>query len=168
MPMRLLDRCGADSIREFRAAANLRFNDALALAASGRRTAAIYLWGYVAEMSLKAAGFALIGHPETASLSWAVHISPAIAAGRAMGIAWPNSGAGHNVRAWAEFLVLARAINPATAYPPDLALAVQANGQRIGRLWRETLRYHKNFAYRYEVSQMREATEWMLVNSNNL
>lgn len=168
MPTRLLDRCGDDSIREFRAAANVRFNDALALAASGRRTAAIYLWGYVAEMSLKAAYFALIGHPETDALSWPAHISPAINAGRAMGIAWPRSGDGHNVRAWAEFLILVRATNPATAYPPDFALAVQTNAQRIGRLWRENLRYHKNIAYQFEVSQMRDATEWMLVNSNNL
>ena len=41
-------------------------------------------------------------------------------------------------------------------------------GQRIGQLWRETLRYHKNRAYLYEVRQVREATEWLLVNSDDL
>src|SRR5437588_276642 len=50
MPRRLLERCQPDSIREFRAAGRQRFDDALALAAAGHRTGAIYLWGYTAEM----------------------------------------------------------------------------------------------------------------------
>ena len=37
--------------------------------------------------------------------------------------------------------------------------------QRVERLWRETLRYRKNHAYLYEVRQIREAVEWLLVNS---
>ncbi len=59
MPRRLLDRCNDDSLREFRAAARQRFNDALVLAANGRRTGAIYLWGYAVEMTLKAAYFSM-------------------------------------------------------------------------------------------------------------
>jgi hypothetical protein len=61
MPQLLLDRCQPDSIREFRAAALQRANDAQALLARERRTAAIYLWGYAAEMMLKASYFAVIG-----------------------------------------------------------------------------------------------------------
>ena len=55
MPRRLLSRVGRDTVREFRAAAAERYLDARLLAREGRRTAAIYLWGYVAEMYLKAA-----------------------------------------------------------------------------------------------------------------
>ncbi len=70
MPRRLIDRCQPDCIREFRLAARQRFDDALVLAASGRRTGAIYLWGYTAEMTLKAAYFSLIGMAETDTITW--------------------------------------------------------------------------------------------------
>src|SRR5262249_281475 len=150
---------------EFRASARQRFEDGVALAAAGHRTGAIYLWGYTAEMILKAAYFSLLGRPEAAVLTWTADILPAINAGRSMGIAWPVHGQGHNVRAWAECLVATRAATPGTAYPHPFGLEVQARGQRIGNLWSETLRYHKNVAYLYERNQVREAVEWLLVNS---
>ncbi len=170
MPRRLIDRCQPDSIREFRASARQRYNDGLALVGAGNRTAAIYLWGYAAEMTLKAAYFALNGLAEGQVITVPGHIQPAINLGRAapLSIAWPNQGAGHNVRAWAELLVGVQALNPATTYAPAFAAQVQRCGQRIWQLWRETLRYHKNRAYLYEVRQVREATEWLLVNSTLL
>src|SRR5438132_12581385 len=64
MPTRLIQRCQPESIREFRASAGQRYDDGLALAGTGNRTAAIYLWGYVAEMILKAAYFSLLGLAE--------------------------------------------------------------------------------------------------------
>src|SRR5438067_365326 len=99
MPRRLLDRCNRDSIREYRAAARQRFNDALAMAGQGRRTGAIYLWGYTAEMILKAAYFSVIGLSETHVVTWHADLRPAINRGRILGIAWPAPGEGHNVRA---------------------------------------------------------------------
>ncbi|HYT95497.1 MAG TPA: hypothetical protein VEL76_42655 [Gemmataceae bacterium] len=170
MPRRLIDRCQPDSIREFRASAGQRYYDGLALAGAGNRTAAVYLWGYAAEMTLKAAYFELFGLAEDDELTVPGHIQPAINRGRAapLNIAWPHQGAGHNVRAWAELLVGVRALDPGTAYGPAFAVAVQRCGQRIGQLWKETLRYHKNRAYLYEVRQVREATEWLLINSADL
>ncbi len=170
MPRRLIDRCQPDSIREFRASARQRYNNGLALAGPENRTAAIYLWGYAAEMTLKTAYFSLFGLAEDDVITVPGHIQPAINRGRAvpLSIAWPSQGAGHNVRAWAELLVGVRALAPATAYEPAFAAQVQGCGQRIWQLWRETLRYHKNRAYLYEVRQVREATGWLLVNSDDL
>jgi len=170
MPRRLIDRCQPDSIREFRASARQRYYDGLALSGTGNRTAAIYLWGYAAEMALKAAYFSLFGLADDDPITVPGHIQPAINRGRAppLSIAWPNQGAGHNVRAWAELLVGVRALAAATAYDPAFAADVQRCGQRVWQLWRETLRYHKNRAYLYEVRQVREAAEWLLVNSDNL
>jgi len=169
MPRRLLDRCQPDSIREFRASAHTRYHDGLRLALDGRRTGAIYLWGYTAEMVLKASYFSTIGIAENQPLTWGAHIRPAIITGRQQfQILWPNEGQGHNVRAWAELLVAARALAPAGAYPQDFGLQIQRCGQRIGQLWRETLRYHKNRAYLHEMTQVREAAEWLLVSSNHL
>jgi hypothetical protein len=85
MPRRLLDRCNPDSIQEYRAAARERFHDGLAMAGRGRRTGAIYLWGYAAEMFLKAAYFSVIGTPETRSLTWGADLRPAILRGRGLG-----------------------------------------------------------------------------------
>jgi hypothetical protein len=168
MPRRLLERLNQDCIREFRSAARQRFDDAMTMAGQGRRTGAVYLWGYVAEMVLKAAYFSLIGVPETQALSWQTDLRPAIHRGRGLGIAWPRHGEGHNVRAWAELLVAVRALSPATAFAMPFALAVQRRGQRIEQLWRETLRYRKNFAYPFEMRDVREAAEWFLVNSPTL
>src|SRR4051794_30824942 len=163
MPRRLLNRLQPDSIREFRVSAHQRFNDGLALAVAGNRTAAIYLWGYTAEMLLKAAYFSLSGLAEMDVITVASHIQPAINRGRAppLSIAWPHHGAGHNVAAWAQLLVGVRALSPVTLYPPIFAGQVQRCGQRIGQLWREILRYHKNLAYLHEMRQVRDATEWL-------
>ncbi len=170
MPRRLIDRCRPDSVGEFRVSARQRYLDGPALAGAGNRTAAIYLWGYAAEMLLKAAYFSLLGIAEDDPITVPGHINPAINRGRAapLSIAWPTQGAGHNVRAWAELLVGVRALTLATAYAPAFAAQVQGCGQRIGQLWRETLRYHKNRAYLHEVRQVRVAAEWLLVNSHTL
>ncbi len=47
----------------------------------------------------------------------------------------------------------------------DDARNVQVCGQRIGRLWSETLRYRRNVAYEYEMIQVREAAEWLLTHA---
>jgi hypothetical protein len=170
MPRRLIERCQPDSIREFRAAARQRYSDGLALAAAGNRTAAIYLWGYTAEMVLKAAYFSVVGISDDDPITMAGHIRPAIHRGRAapFHIAWPPRGEGHNVRAWAELLVAARAQNPATAYGPDVAFQVQGCGQAIGQHWNETLRYHKNRAYLHELRRVSQATDWLYIHSLDL
>lgn len=167
MPKPLLQRCSPDSIQEFRLAAQKRYNDGLILAAQGRRTAAIYLWGYVIEMTLKAAYFSLIGKGLKDPITWGNDLYPAIQTAKAQGIAWPGSGAGHNVLAWAEWLILSRA-NQGQAYTSDFNLDIQSQAQRAYTLWRETLRYHKNVAYPAEVRQMNTAAEWFLANSRSL
>src|SRR5205085_55562 len=100
MPRSLPARWQPESIREFRAAARRRYDEGVALAASGReyRTGAIYVWGYSAEMTLKAAYFSLTGYAENAVLTWGADILPAINRARTiLGITWPVAGQGHNV-----------------------------------------------------------------------
>ena len=129
MPRRLPSRWRTECVREFRAAARQRFDDGLALAAAGRRAGAIYLWGYSAEMILKAAYFTLTGIAETTTLTMGGHINPAINRGRnVLGIVWLQQGQGHNVRAWAELMVAERAAMVGATYAPDIARAVQTCG----------------------------------------
>jgi hypothetical protein len=168
MPRSLRARCLPDSIREFRAAARERFQDGVTAAAGERRTAALYLWGYAAEMTLKAAYFALLGFAETRTITPA-DLRAAVAAGQALGVPWPAGGQGHNLRAWAQLIVTVRAATPALAYAnPGFGLEIMDRGQRLGRLWAETLRYHKNVAYAHEVRQVRQAVEWLLAHSRVL
>jgi hypothetical protein len=169
VPKRLRQRWRPDSIREFRAAARQRFDDGLELAGRGRRTGAIYLWGYSAEMTLKAAYFALTGVASATALTLKTDITPAINRGKTTHrIAWATHGQGHDVRSWAELLVLERAALPGKAYPVEIGRHVQLCGQRIGAHWSESLRYHKNVAYEFEMRQVREAAEWLLANSEIL
>src|SRR5262249_29511660 len=105
------------------------------------------------------------GLAETEAITWAGHLQPAIARGRSWGIAWPHQGAGHNVRAWAELLVRERAVTPGAAYAPPLDLEVLLRGRRVGELWKETLRYHKNVAYLHEAERIRADVWWFLANS---
>jgi hypothetical protein len=119
-------------------------------------------------MIVKAAYFSFVGLAETDMITWEAHLRPAINRGRGLMISWPNAGAGHNVRAWAELLVAARASTTATAYSASFDLDIQKHGQRIEQLWSETLRYHKNYAYLHEVRRVREAAEWFLINSHAL
>ncbi len=168
MPRRLIDRCRDDSIREFRLAARQRFDDALALAEADRRTGAIYLLGYTAEMTLKAAYFSLIGLTDTQTITWKGDIQAAIEKGRKLNIAWPAKGAGHNIRAWADLLIAQRSSALTQAYSLEFRREVQQRGQQFDPLWRETLRYHKNRAYFHEVVQARETAEWLLVHSHLL
>lgn len=168
MPKALVRRCQPDSIQEFGAAAHQRFLDGISAAASERRTAAIYLWGYAAEMVLKAAYFRVIGFATTQAITFP-DLQAAINQGKILGIPWPTKGQGHNVRAWAQLLVTWRATTPGWSYPPlSFGLQVLARGQLFERLWIESLRYHKNTAYLFEVTQIREATEWLLSNSAEL
>ena len=126
--------------------------------------AAIYLWGYCAEMLLKAAYFSFIGINEDSPLNLRTDINAAINRGRTLGINWPQRGQGHNVCAWSELLILERANASNKAYTVDFNNKVQMYGQRIGQLWNETLRYHKNKPYAYEIRQVQEAAEWFLGN----
>ena len=166
MPQYLLDRRRPDSIREFRLAAFERFEDGRAAESAGRRTAAVYLCGYAAEMTLKAAYFAVLGFPPAREISIGD-----LAAARNVGIStyrilWPNPGKFHNVRAWSELLVEHRSHSAGVAYPvPGFGDEVRLRGRRLEPLWSETLRYHKNIAYLHEVERVMEAAGWLLSRS---
>ena len=168
MPRRLLDRLRPDSILEFRAAARQRFDDGLVEEAAARPTAAIYLWGYTAEMTLKAAYFDALGFTEDQEIT-RIDLNKAVEFGKSSMVSWPKKGQLHCIRAWAETLVVRRGSMEGTAYDrPEFGLEVASRGQRLEHYWSESLRYHKNIAYPHEVLRVKEAVEWLLVNSYQL
>lgn len=166
MPKRLLERCRPDSILEFQSAARQRFQDGLCLAPNGRRTAAIYIWGYAAEMTLKAAYFRLIGFAPNQAITMA-DLKGAKANAPRVGFTW--FGNLHNLESWALLLISTRASGIALTYSiPAFGNEVMASSRRLQQSWSEVLRYHKNVAYLHEVDRARSATEWLLMNEPQL
>ncbi len=166
MPRSLPNRCAPDSIREFRAASQQRFRDAVSLVEKERRTAAIYLWGYCVEMVLKAAYFRLIGYAEDQPIT-RPDLTGAARSASAVGVVWPNPNQLHDLSLWGQLLVFRRT-HTATAYPIRFGSRVLSQSLLVQRVWRETLRYHKNVAYEYEVQKVREAAEWFLSQYHDL
>ena len=164
MPRRLPERCVPDSIREFRAASLQRSIDATTLADAGRGTAAIYLWGYCAEMTLKAAYFRLLGFSRGQNIG-ILDLNNAKRAAADVGVTWPKTQNLHAVSLWAQLLVSTRASKLNWSYHDQLfGSRVLSSGLSIGMIWRETLRYHKNIAYAHELSQVRSASQWLMKN----
>jgi hypothetical protein len=162
VPKLLLDRCGPDCVLEFRRSAILRFREGSILAGQGHGTSAIYLWGYAAEMTLKAAYFRLSGFTPTQAIHLADLRQAAFNHAPTLGITWPRSGWGHHVENGAELLVRSRFAS-GHPYPiPLFGQQVVAQSRAVYRLWRETLRYHKNRAYGFELSRVQTATAWLI------
>lgn len=161
MPKRLLDRCTQDCIQQFRRAAFERLLDGDRLEAAGRGTAAIYVWGYTAEMLLKAAYFRAVGYSVTQHITLA-DLRAARNSAAGLGFSW-GAGNLHHLESWANLLVHYRGrVMPYSSrrFPSQLVM----HGLRVGGLWRETLRYHWNKAYDFETQRARHAVEWFVAH----
>jgi hypothetical protein len=164
MPKLLADRLADDSIGRFRAAARMRNEKAAALVSSGRHAAAVYLSGYVAEMTLKAAWFALLGYDEYAKIG-PNDLRTAVKLAGNYGIAFPNL---HGVWHWALLLSRHRMALGLGYADPTFGQEMVEHSHRVYARWRETLRYKTNRPYRLEVDTVRESAQWLLDRSIEL
>ena len=163
MPRLLPDRFVTECVREFDLAASERNADAAALAAAGRRTAAIYLYGYVAEMLLKAAYFRLIRYGDAdpidiVALRSAVGENPA-SMSRSLGL--PGTRNLHDLSAWANLIVAYRTSRTLVYADTTLAATLIEHVAMIHDRWTETIRYHKNTAYQHELVRVAGACDWL-------
>jgi hypothetical protein len=166
MPKPLLQRFCRDCVYEFRRAAQVRFDDGISAAQTGRRSAAVYLSGYAAEMTLKAAYFHLLGFAPLQPITMADLRAATLSAPR-LGFVW--AGKFHDLHSWSQLLVATRAANPGWGYAnPAFGIQVLAAGTKLQALWSETIRYHGNVPYSHEVSAVTSAAEWLLINSHQI
>jgi hypothetical protein len=166
VPKVLTQRLQPDSIAQFRDAARMRHEDASQLARSNRGLAAIYLWGYVAEMTVKAAYFATSGLSDTDPIGRREFQNAELQA-QSLGIHW-SSGAGlHRVSQWAELLIQYRK-RSGRPYSLRFAADVLEHSSRIQARWRVDMRYKRNIAYQFEVQAVAESAEWFLTHSREL
>jgi hypothetical protein len=159
--MPLIARIPANhTIRDFRSAAGLRYREARRLALGGDRLAAIYLWGYAAEMLLKAAYFRLRGWAATQPITMTDIRDARNYAITTLHLAWPQPNL-HDLPRWRELLVEERR-RQLLAYPWAFLRALNARVTRIYLNWREHLRYRPNRPYQGEVARTFLAVSWLL------
>ena len=162
MPKNLIQRLRKDSVAEFEAAALARFQDGIELEARGRPLAAIYLWGYAAEMTLKAAYFRLIGFTSSRVLTFS-DLRAATVRALTLAVSWPPPHSFHYLPGWADLIVQER-IARRIPLPLPVAAAHISHSRALHLCWRETLRYHDNRAYDFEVQRAAQSLEWFLAN----
>ncbi len=164
MPRLLPVRFATECIREFDLAATERYRDAAALSLGERRAGAVYLYGYVVEMLLKAAYFRALRYADTAPISLtdlrtAAGDNPGSTA-RTLGLAGTRNL--HDIGAWAELLVAFRTTR-GPVYPDVGFGALLLNRVTVVRQrWAETIRYHKNTAYQHELERVEYACRWVV------
>lgn len=150
-------RC--DSIARFRSAAVGRYRDADALFEAGRRLGAIYLYGYTAEMLLKAAYFRLAGRAPDDPIERS-HLDAAKRhATRNLGLTW--TGNFHDLGAWVDLLVHERRSRGAP-HPPAVARELPSRVYTLYANWRESIRYDTARPSAREAAETRGSAAWLL------
>jgi hypothetical protein len=163
MPLPLADQLGFDSIFRFERSAPMRLEEG-DLLSKEHRLAAIYLYGYAAEMILKAAYFRNLRHNPLAEIERAF-LSRAMAAAKLRGM---MNGGLHDIAGWAEFLVWDKATLHAPAYGRDLSREIVSKAAAIYENWRPEMRYRNTSPGAAVVTTVRSATEWLVKNYSKM
>jgi hypothetical protein len=141
-------------------AARERYWDGVDLATSpaSRRTAAIYLLGYVAEMLLKVAFYRVSGVPP------GQHVVPAMIKNHS---AWKGKKNRHDLENLVDLLSAERA---SKGLHLDPGFAAQLNDciQTLAGHWRETLRYRHTPATQTELVEVYQNVDWLFANATLL
>lgn len=148
------------TIRDFRAAAAQRYQEGRHLAIAGDRLAAIYLWGYTAEMLLKAAYFRLRGWFPVQPITLADIRDARNHAINNLHLAWPQPNL-HDLSRWRELLIEQRK-QQLVPYPWAFTRSFNARVTRIYVNWREHLRYRTNRPYHGEMASTYQSVTWLL------
>jgi hypothetical protein len=164
VPRLLPSRFRTECIRELELASSARHTEARHLAEAGRRTAAIYLFGYVVEMTLKVAFLRLAGHGDEQEITPTILRSYAgtspTSTARTLGL--PGTTNLHDLASWADLIVAYRADRRLLYSTPELRTMVVANTRIVHERWVETIRYHANVAYQHELVRVQQACGWIL------
>lgn len=165
--MPLVDRVTTrpHTVRAFRAAAGARFREGVKLAVADRPLGAVYLFGYAAEMLLKAAYFRLAEWAANEEIALD-HVGDARRhAVQNLEVRW--AGNLHDLGAWAELLIRDRT-RRGQPYPRPFSRRLRARVSRLYANWRESLRYHDARPFAGELASIRESAAWLLTRFQDL
>ncbi len=158
MPLRSRLDAHPETIRELELAAEQRYDEAQELWRSNRNGAAIYLFGYVAEMILKCSYLRFSGERATSPVT----LAPARAVARRLRVDVPYE-AYHSLRFWALLLREARR-SRGRALPPDIDSRLVQRSRRLYQNWWVVMRYHQDRAAPLEVKTVFEDVTWLRDN----
>ncbi len=167
MALTLVKRSGFDSLGKLEKAAIARMREAESLHQQGHRLAAVYLYGYVIEISLKTAYYRLIGLAPNTQINTLLHRRPAEdLIKRMVGLPAHLQGstiAGHNVVGWARLIDQVRSSANSICGPFDSVFAKELDRrmQDVFNCWAEFLRYRVNRPYNVEVANVRNNARWI-------
>ncbi|MBY0524615.1 MAG: hypothetical protein K2R98_14520 [Gemmataceae bacterium] len=155
---------GPDTVDDFERAAIQRFAEALHLA-NHFPGGAVYLWGYVAEMYLKAATLRLIrGGATTAPIDPVERDAVEKMIKKDLKL-HPNYAqlvrGQHNFLGWAHWLVLNKPIISGAPYPLQFGQDLIASAEAVYNIWDPNMRYHELAVTPAALAVVRTATEWL-------
>ncbi len=137
-----------------------RFKAAKELLARGEWDAAIYLFGYVAEMTLKVAYFLYIGNRSTDSV--VAMLAPARSEGVRLTLGIDHESY-HSLRFWSELLQATRQEDN-LALPSGIGADLVRHVAVLYSNWKVDMRYHPNRATQAQAQKVADAAEWLFNN----
>jgi hypothetical protein len=167
MPLAAIGLYPPDTISGFERAAQQRFQDGEALRASGRDGGAIYLYGYVVEMVLKAACYRLFGHPPHAPVESARPIVETWIGELALPVVTRKLQP-HDLDAWASGLVWFRDNIHGVSYPIAFTLSLGTNTDVVLQYWLPGIRYQELPWGPPESAEVSTAAAWFLTEYPNM
>jgi hypothetical protein len=166
-PLPLKQRLSAaDTIGEYELAREDRYWDGWHLAAEGRAMGAIYLFGYMAEITLKCAYFRRVTPPQNTFLINANQLSTARAVAKAWGLPGSTDNF-HSLLLWRELLCAERRrVNDPLEATIEKFLIT--NSAIIEDNWSIDMRYKQTTVSQDELEKISQAAEWFYHNYENL
>lgn len=144
-------------------AAEQRYLDGLSLATGPERrtTGAIYLLGYAAEMTLKAAYYRIRGVGPLDDLS--PELRGMRSRARYLGFPWGSGRSRHDVEDLAGLLIFERQARR-IGLDPYFSVILQGHVRVITEHWSEQLRYKEEVASEAEVTEFFRSVDWVISN----
>ncbi len=160
MPLRNLNEATDETILEFQSAAEDRYWEAISLMTDGHLAGGIYLIGYVAEMLLKSAYFAVRGERLTTQI-WPL-LAPAWAVGATYfpGSFSLNRRDYHNLDFWARLLREERR-RLGVPLPWHMDAEYLLHTRRLYMTWWVEMRYRHAQATPVDAEEALEAVSWL-------
>jgi hypothetical protein len=154
---------GPETVGGFLAAAEARFREGIVLLSHGCRAGAVYVFGYCAEMTVKAAGARyFLGYGPADVFVHPRDLDNIKADARALGVTIRN---GHDAPGFAQWLVKRRRAN-GSPYDPSFEGDFLANVDAAHALWSTEMRYHdfEGAVPERDAQEVFRAVRWLMSN----
>lgn len=156
----------SETIRTFLAAAQARFDEGTALLNAGHSGGAVYLFGYVAEIVLKAAAFRNYGHGldelirkedrdalEVLMKPWLSGLVPK---------------GPHDIVKWAKWIVVSNSLLATTPFPIDFGREIERHANVIDAQWSPSMRYQGVAIPFLDVLTVQSSSRWFLSEESKM